>query len=151
MRTMEIQIPESMRIEHDEIHGELVEATKRDGRIGEAARDLAKVLHSHFEREEEIALPPLGLLRPLAAGEFDRGMMEVLGMTDALREELPQMLEEHRAIAAAARRLGKVAHEEGDARVEKLAQKLQLHAQSEEELFYPAALLVGELVRARAT
>ena len=105
MRTMEIQIPESMRIEHDEIHGELVEATKRDGRIGEAARELAKVLHSHFEREEQIALPPLGLLRPLAAGEFDRGMMEVLGMTDALREELPQMLEEHRAIAAAARKL----------------------------------------------
>jgi hypothetical protein len=25
--------------------------------------------HEHFVREEEIALPPLGLLRPLSAGE----------------------------------------------------------------------------------
>jgi hypothetical protein len=31
--------------------------------------------------------------------------------------------------------------------VEKLAQKLHLHARSEEGLFYPAALLVGDVVR----
>jgi hypothetical protein len=100
-------------------------------------------------REEEIALPPLGLLAPLARGEPTANMLDVLPMTDTLRAELPQMLEEHRAIRAATNRLREVARAEGNAEVVKLADKLVLHAQSEEDLFYPAAILVGELVRVR--
>ena len=60
------------------------------------------------------------------------------------------MLEEHEAIAAAARRLEDVARAEGNVPVEALAKALLLHARGEEELFYPAALLVGDLVRARS-
>ena len=70
-------------------------------------------------------------------------------MTDALRVELPRMLAEHEAIRAATVRLGEVARAEHDESVAELARKLALHARSEEELFYPAALLVGDLVRAR--
>jgi hypothetical protein len=144
-----IEIPESMRLEHEEIHEELVRATKLEGRVGDAARELARVLHPHFVREEEIALPPLGLLEPLSKAPPTPAMREVLRMTDALRAELPKMLEEHKAIGAAARRLEAVAREERSAAVEKLAQKLQLHARSEEEIFYPAALVVGDVVKGR--
>jgi hypothetical protein len=73
----------------------------------------------------------------------------VLPMTDSLRAELPRMLEEHAAIRAATTRMGEVARAEGNAEVARLAEKLALHARSEEEVFYPAALLVGDLVRAR--
>lgn len=144
-----IRIPESMRLEHEEIHEELVRAMKLQGRVGDAARELARVLHPHFVREEEIALPPLGLLEPLSKAPPTAAMREVLPMTDALRAELPKMLQEHVAIAAAARRLEAVARDERNVDVEKLAQKLQLHARSEEELFYPAALLVGNVVKER--
>jgi hypothetical protein len=150
MTDHEIQIPESLRVEHGEIHAELVRATAAAGRVGEAARELARILHPHFVREEEIALPPLGLLAPLARGEVTPGMRAVLPMTDALRAELPRMLEEHRAIRAATIRLADAARAEGDGAVERLAEKLQLHAQGEEELFYPAAVLVGDLVRAHS-
>jgi hypothetical protein len=138
-----------MVVEHSEIHAALVDATKRPGRVGEAAQKLAKVLHPHFVREEQIALPPLALLRPLAAGEYNPEMRDVLAMTDALRAELPNMLREHEQIAAAARELEQTAREQRDAEAEELAKKLQLHARSEEEIFYPAAILVGDLVRAR--
>jgi hypothetical protein len=138
-----------MRTEHAEIHDELVRATKAPGRVGISARELAKVLHPHFLREEEIALPPLGLLAPLAAGKMTPEMREVLSLTDALRTEFPRMLEEHEAIRAATRRLGEIARAEGNTEVVRLTEKLALHAQSEEELFYPAAVLVGDLVRAR--
>lgn len=144
------EIPESMRIEHEAIHDALVRATGAPGRVGEAARELAAILHPHFVREEQIALPPLGLLGPLARGEFADAMLRVLPMTDSLRAELPKMLREHEAIAAAAQRLADVAREEGAAEVEQLAHQLQLHARSEEEIFYPAAVLVGDLVRARS-
>lgn len=60
------------------------------------------------------------------------------------------MLEEHEAVYAATRRLGEAARRAGDTAAQKLAVALTLHAQSEEEVFYPAALLVGEVVRARA-
>ena len=150
LQTPQFRIPESMRVEHEEIHSRLVEATKVSGPVGEAARELAKVLHPHFVREEEIALPPLALLAPLSAGQYSPEMREVLRMTDALRKELPRMLQEHKAIAAAAQRLESVARTEGNAPVEALAKSLQLHARGEEEIFYPAALLVGDLVRAHS-
>ncbi len=146
----QIEIPRSMKIEHEEIHGALIDATRAPGRTGEAARELAKILHPHFVREEEIALPPLGLLEPLAKGEYGPEMLGVLSMTDALRAELPAMLRQHEAIAAAARRLEQAAKEEGNQEAERMAKQLQLHAETEEQLFYPAAILVGEVVRARA-
>ena len=146
-----IEIPESMRAEHHEIHAALELATQAPGRVGEAARALAKVLHPHFIREEQIALPPLGLLEPLARGEFTPAMLEVLPMTDSLRAELPAMLEEHVAIRAATMKLGEVARAEHNEPVAQLAERLAMHAKSEEELFYPAAVLVGDVVRARSS
>ena len=71
-------------------------------------------------------------------------------MTDSLRAELPSMLKEHVAIRAATIKLGDAARAAGNASVARLAEKLALHALSEEEMFYPAAVLVGDLVRARA-
>jgi hypothetical protein len=147
---MSFAIPQSLQDEHGHIHERLDAATKAPGPVGEAARKLAEILHPHFVREEEIALPPLGLLERLARGDFEPWMREVLVMTDALATELPEMLREHEAIGAASTRLQEVARAEGDEEVEKLARALQLHAKSEEEVFYPAAILVGEIVRARA-
>ena len=150
MHAAGIGIPAAMKTEHDEIHRRLVRASQAPGRTGEAARELARVLHPHFVREEQIALPPLGLLAPLGGGEFTPAMTAVLPMTDSLGAELPRMLEEHQAIHAATVRLGEVARTEGNSEAADLATTLAAHADAEEQLFYPAALLVGEVVRARA-
>lgn len=141
-------IPESLKVDHAELHETLVRATRLRGPVGDAARGLAKALHAHFVREEEIALPPLGLLAPLAKGKPTPEMKAVLELTDALRAELPRMLEEHVAIAAAARNLEAAARAGKNREVEQFARKLQVHARSEEQVFYPAALVVGDVVRA---
>ena len=150
-RTQVIQsrIPESLRAEHARIHDELVHATQARGAVGAAARELAGVLHPHFEREEQIALPPLGLLAPLARGEFTASMHDMLPLTDSLRVELPRMLEEHKAIHAATLKLGKAAQAAGNSRVAQFAEELALHARTEEEFSYPAAVLIGDIVRGR--
>ena len=100
-------------------------------------------------REEQIALPPLGLLAPLARGEVTPEMRAVLPLTDSLRAELPKMLEEHKAIHAATVRLAEVAKAAGDSASARVAEQLLVHAQNEEEVMYPATLLVGDIVRAR--
>jgi len=51
---------------------------------------------------------------------------------------------------AAALALGEAARAAGDRPVAALAEALGLHARSEEEVFYPAAVLVGDIVRNRA-
>ena len=103
---MKFTIPEALQQEHEALHERLRHATGAIGRVGEAAQALARLMHPHFMKEDEIAFRPLGLLGALSRGEFDAGMAEVLALTDRLEAELPAMLEEHRQeITAALQRL----------------------------------------------
>ena len=147
-----LEIPRSVQLEHAAIHAALVDATKAAGAVGTAAAALARELHPHFVREEEIALPPLGLLARLADGRriSDAEITAVLPMSDALKRELPRMLEEHTRIRAAVEELRRAAIAAHDTTAERLAAQLALHAQNEEDVLYPAAILVGELIRNRA-
>ena len=142
-------IPQSVQAEHQAIHSALEEAQRVPGRVGAAARRLARVLHPHFVREEEIALPPLGLLAPLAAGSLPPKAADILPLTDALQRELPRMLEEHVQIRAAVEELRAAAAADGAVAQVRLAAELAQHARFEEEVLYPAAVLVGEIVRGR--
>ncbi len=146
---MEFKIPRSLEIEHEELHSELTKATKVGGYVGEAARAVAKVLHPHFLKEEEYALPPLGLLSLLAEGQITSEMEAVLPMTDRLKVDLPEMVKEHKAIVSALKGLSFAAKEESKAEYSKFAEKLTLHAQTEEEVLYPTAILIGEYIKAK--
>jgi hypothetical protein len=92
------------------------------------------------------------LLARLADGAriSDPETTAVLIMSDALKRELPHMLEEHTRIRVAVDELRRAAIAAHNNAAEQLAADLALHAQTEEEVLYPAAVLVGELVRARA-
>lgn len=144
---MEFPIPEPLRAEHAELHAELVDATKAGGRIGEAAKEVARRLHPHFVREEEFALPPLALLGSLATGAATPAMADVLALTDKLQAELPGMLAEHKEIVAALSDLEAAANAENKPQYARFAGKLIQHARTEEEVLYPAALLIGRYVR----
>jgi hypothetical protein len=97
---VKINIPSTLKIEHEELHAELAKAVDLPGMLGEAAKNVAKILDPHFRKEEEFALPPLGLLVTLAERKIQSEMREVLLMTDRLKKDLAQMLEEHKAIVA---------------------------------------------------
>lgn len=144
---MKFLIPEPLKAEHTELHAELVDATRAGGRVGEAAKAVAKLLHPHFVREEELALPPLGLLTSLAQGAIDPDMADVLRLTDKLEAELPVMLAEHKEIVAALRHLVAAAEAEKKPEHARFAEKLMLHARTEEEVLYPAAVLIGRYVK----
>jgi hypothetical protein len=144
---MAFNIPEPLKVEHDELQARLAEATAVPGRIGDAARAVAELLHPHFLKEEEYALPPLGLLPRLAVGEVRPEMAQVLALTERLKAELPQMLDEHKGLAAALHRLVEAAKQAGQMEYAGVAEQLVLHAQTEEAVLYPAAILVGEYVK----
>jgi hypothetical protein len=146
---MNFDVPLPLRQEHDELHEHLRRATQAGGAVGDAATALAKLMHPHFVKEDEFALPPLGLLRSLAQGEIRAEWAEVSALTDRLAAELPTMLAEHKTIVAALERLAGAARSAGRGDIVEFTRKLALHAQTEEQVMYPAALLVGLFVRQR--
>ena len=145
---MKFEVPESLGLEHKELHAELARAMTTGGRTAEHARTVANLLHQHFQKEEQYALPPLGLLAALAAGEIHPEMRGVLEMTDKLEVELPEMLAEHEAIVLALRELLDAAKRENKPEATQFAEKLMSHARMEEEVTYPAARLVGRYIKA---
>lgn len=144
---MMLQTPQSLKAEHDELHALLAQARDSDGATGEAAAEVAKVLHPHFLKEEEYALPPLGLLPALAEGGTLSEMEAAVAMAHRLKADLGHMLLEHKKIVAALEALKDAAGSEGKAAAAGFAEKLMLHAQTEEEVLYPAAILIGEYLR----
>ena len=144
-----MRIPASIRLEHESLHRELADVSLETGKVGDAARNLAQLMHPHFLREDEYAMPPLGLLARLARNEVSPDMAEALPLIARLKEELPLMIDEHRAIKGALAQLEAVAAEEGKTEIVDFAQRLALHARTEEEIFYPAAILVGEILTQR--
>jgi hemerythrin HHE cation binding domain-containing protein len=144
---MLFRIPQSLKAEHEELHGELAQATKAGGRTGQAAQAVARLMHPHFLKEEEYALPPLGLLAELAKGKIETRMAAVLTMTDKLEAELPTMLLEHKEIVAALEDLIDAAKAENKPDYARFADKLMAHARTEEEVTYPTALLIGRYLK----
>jgi hypothetical protein len=145
-----IKAPASIAEEHHELHEVLAAATREPGTLGAAATKLEAVLGPHFAREEQIATPPLGLLGPLAHGPATAEMREVLPMTEALEAELPKMMEEHGAIKTATAELRAAAAAAGRDDLVRFADHLAAHAGQEEQILYPAAILVGRYVKATA-
>lgn len=112
-------------------------------RVGEAAQALRMVMQPHVEREEKFALPPLNLLPLLSNGEIDYDMNEAVFLADRLKAEMPKMLSEHADILAALTRLDEAARLEVKKQYQGLAAMMKLHLEEEEQVYYPAAMLVG--------
>jgi hypothetical protein len=143
------EVPACLDIEHAELREQLATAAAAGGRTGEAARGVMAVLRPHILLEEEFAIPPLTLLPRLAKGEISSDMKRYQVLAETLKAELPRMLDEHGLIVKALRELMKAAQEEGQTGYARFAQKMILHAQTEEEILYPASILVGEILRTR--
>ena len=141
---MTLHIPEPLKIEHDELHSELVQATRAPGAVGAAALEVARLMEPHFEREERFALPPLGILADVVRGARRADMDEALAMGRRLKVELASMFAEHRQIVIALERLQATAGAAAMPGIAEFAVKLKRHAEVEELVLYPAAVLLAE-------
>jgi hypothetical protein len=144
---MPIEVPRALKTEHDELHAELKHATSAGGRTGAAASAVVQLMHPHFASEEEFALPPLGLLPELSRGKIGTEIAAVLKLTDRLERELPRMVAEHKEIVTALQRLVEATNAEGKPDIAAFAHKLMAHARAEEEVSYPAAVLIGRYLK----
>lgn len=140
-------MPESLRVEHEQLRADLEQAIRIGGRIGEAAQALQSLLHPHFRREDDNVFLGLGLLQSVAEGKVTAGMYELVVKAEQLKSELPEMLAEHDQIRKALERLGQEATKEGRPQIAYFAAKLLHHARMEEEILYPAAIVLGDYLK----
>jgi hypothetical protein len=153
-----LEIPNPIRTEHEELHTKIEDAMQAGGRTGVAAKAVNDALAPHFQKEERYALPQLGVLPRLVGAVLktkERNLSsqereELIVRTERFKAELPKMLEEHRAVGIALDELKNVAEAENKPEQAHLAEQIRLHAQTEEQILYPAALLVGEHARLQA-
>lgn len=110
------------------------------------AKAVADVLLPHFAAEEEYAMPPLGLLTAIAQGDHINAAeaSRAIEMAARLKAHYGQMIAEHQQIHAALEALAAAARDEHKQQVAAFAEALMLHAQNEEQVLYPATLLVGK-------
>jgi len=144
---MELKIPPSLKHEHGEMRASLEIAAKAPGKSGEAAREVARLILPHFKKEEEYALPPLDALAVMAGGGLPEMPKSIIDKADRLKHELAEMLREHQAIAKALEDLYKTATDDARPELARFAKKLLLHAQMEEQIYYPAALVIGDYLK----
>lgn len=144
---MPVKIPEAMAEEHEEIHKELRKATKVGGEVGRAAKQVAKVLHPHFERENELVLPVIGMAREVAEGKAPQDTPKALELCDKFKAEYEEMLQGHVDIVKALETLEVAARKAKKKDVIEFVGKLKLHAKTEEDLTYPTVLMVGKLLK----
>ena len=144
---MSLQIPASLLNDHEAIRATLRRAIREPGATGEAARRLKQILDGHLMREEKFVFRPLSLLPALARGETPPTLPDALRLVEGLVKEIDEMRIEHALIAEALRRLAQDAQSEGKEAYVALAEDLLKHQHLEEEIIYPAALLIGELAR----
>ena len=140
-------VPSSIKAEHEGLHVGLENASRKGGKTGAAAKAVAKLLHPHFLKEEEYALPQLSFLPSIIKGNIPAEADSIIALSEQLKIELPQMMAEHQEVVNALQNLIKAATEEKHTEVVRFAEKLILHAKNEEQVLYPAAILVGEYLK----
>ena len=142
-----LKMPESLRARHEAFHAEFTRATKDAGKVGDAARAIEKLATAHFAKAKD-AFAPLSLLPRLAEGKVTpEETAEALKKAEQLRAGLPQIRLDHRELLAGLKKLAEAAKEEGKADYVRFAERLTVHIQEEEEVLYPAVLLIGEYVK----
>jgi glutamate synthase domain-containing protein 2 len=90
-------------------------------------------------KHHTFALPPLALLAPLAEGRLTPAMRSAIALADRRKSEMPRMLAEHKRIVEALDELGRAAAAEQHPEVSRFVEELTAHAQTEEQVLYPAA------------
>ena len=128
---------------HQHLRDALGRAAAAGGAVGDVARSLERTLSPHLKFDEELVMPPLGLLRPLMDGTDAADPAKVTALVAQIEREWPQRLAEHRIILDGAKRLRDAATREGRREFTELADLLSTHAVLDDQVLYPASILVA--------
>lgn len=142
-----LRTPKSLEEEHEELMGSLRETSNRRDKTGEAVKDLLKTLEPHFEKEEKVAMPLLGVLPDLVSGNRIGNLRQIVDSQEPLLQQYESMFQEHKSLVPLIEHAKDEAAKENHRETVEILEALVHHARIEEDVFYPAALLAGTLAK----
>lgn len=137
----------ALKAAHEELMHEVSAASKLDGPVGSAAREVEWILRPHLRKEEEVALPALEALKAIVRRARPKELQAMADMTDRLEREMSDIAAQHAVIVLALEGLASAAKLAGDERHIELTRKLADYMKMEQTVIYPAAVLVGDIVK----
>lgn len=144
---MKPKTPKPLKNGHENLYADIEDIVAFDGLIGEKARELADILHPHFKKEEEFVLPPLSLLLALSEGNWEIDSETAIEMANKLQVKLTEMQNEHDYINSILVKLREIALKESNQKVIRFANDLVLHVEIEDQVLYPATILIGNYLK----
>ena len=143
------EIPQSLRVEHDNTLQQLTHLAQRKGAVGVAARDALVLFKRHTQREQEYILPPLTLLPLLADGKVSPDMRWAIDMADRVRKEREEIFIEHTRITDAMNTLAAAAQRLHDTEALDFARGAAADSLNDVELLEPMTVVIGDYLRAK--
>lgn len=144
------EVPSSIKKEHEYLLDKIHKITLFQDSTGHAAVKLNDLMQHHFNEEEDYVLPPLGLLPLLASGKLPEQSKAVILLCEKLKSQLSHLSAEHQLIKAFMDELKKAATNENHLEIIEFEKELQKHANTEEEVFFPTAILIGEYLKLKS-
>ncbi len=140
-------VPSSIKATHKSLLDKIHQLGLVQDSSGRVALKIEVMMQHHFAEEEDFILPPLGLLPLLAAGKLPDQNKNVILLSEKLKSELTHMSVEHQLIKAYLKELKQAAKKESLPKIVEFENEVLQHAITEEEVFFPAAILVGEYLK----
>lgn len=139
--------PSSLEKEHKEIHEKLESLVSSTGNTAAVAKEVQSVLQPHFEEEEKLSITVLGAFQPYVNGTLTEvAKDQAIQLSQQFKQKYPTMLEEHKQIVSALSKLESTAISENRQDALSLISELRNHAMNEEQVTYPATIVIGELL-----
>jgi hemerythrin superfamily protein len=134
----------SIQSEHNELLSIIHTMTAYPDSAGIIARKTEELLRHHFEEEENYALIPLSYLHAVNSGNIPENSDDIIRMSEYLVTQQGHLNVEHQLISAYIKELIAAANPAQHTAVKSFADRVKQHASAEEEIYFPAAILVGE-------
>jgi len=142
-------IPQAVRIQHEETLRQLTAMARRHTRTGEIARKALPIFKAHFQREEEYILPPLTLAPAIAEGRVNPDMRWAIAMADRIKADSNTIFTEHTVITEWMNELATAAERSHERDVIDFARGAVADSLYDVEVTEPAAIVIGEYLRAK--
>ena len=144
------EVPSSLKKTHSELLQQLHQFTLIKDSSATVALTLEELMLHHFSEEEDYILPPLGLLPPLSKGQFPEHPQEIIILSEKAKSQMDHMSAEHQLITAYIEELKQASAEENQPAIIVFEKEVSKHALSEEEVYFPAAIMVGEYLKLKS-
>jgi len=142
-------IPQSVRLAHEDTLRQLTAMARRHSRVGEIARKALPVFKAHFQREDEYILPPLTLAPAIADGHVTQDMRWAIAMSDRIKADANAIFAEHTTITEWMSELEAAAERSHERDALEFARSAVADSLYDTEVTEPTAIVIGDYLRAK--